>query len=229
MTPEMEFQCLLVSRDQEVVCTMNRLLRSLSITAELCLRSSNAIDQLSEGSTDLLIIDWDEDSADLLRSIRESKRWKRLTTMAVCATDYPAPHAHVVVRKPVTDMSGIGPLKTAYSKMLRDHRLHARYALMVSLWATDQNNRALDVVVVDIGDGGMGLSTKGKVVVGDVLSMRVLLPGATRAIYIEARVRWTRQYGVAGCEYLRIPPVDLNILNDWIRSKSRVKQPLVAL
>jgi len=61
------------------------------------------------------------------------------------------------------------------------------------------------------------------------LSLRLLLPGTERAIYVQARIRWTRDYGAAGCEFLRIPPVDLNILRDWLRSKNQIKKPVVEL
>ena len=82
-------------------------------------------------------------------------------------------------------------------------------------------------MITNIGDGGIGLSTKEEIALGDVLSAHILLPGARRTIYIEVRVLWTRPYGVAGCEFLRIPPVDLDILHDWLKRKCQIKKPLV--
>jgi hypothetical protein len=229
MTSEMAFECLLVSRDPSVVCTMNRLLGNLSISTNLCVSSSKAFDQLREGCTDLIIIDWEDDSADLLHRIHKSVRWQKPTVVAVSSQDCPVPGAHVVLRKPVTEASGAMSLKAAYSRMLYDYRRHARYALMSSVQATNEDNRSVDVTITDIGDGGVGLSSKEEFAVGDVLCFRLLLPGTPRPIYIEARVLWTRNYGASGCEYLRIPPVDLNILDDWLRSKAQIKRPLVAI
>ena len=137
MTSEMAFECLLVSRDPSVVCTLNRLLANLSISTNLCLSSSKAFDQLSEGSTDLIIVDWEEDSADLLHRIHKSGKWHKPTVIAVSSLDYPVSGAHVVLRKPVTEISGAKSLKAAYSRMLYDYRRHARYALMNSVQATD--------------------------------------------------------------------------------------------
>lgn len=85
----------------------------------------------------------------------------------------------------------------------------------------------MSVTVTDIGDGGVGLSRKEKLVTGDVLSFRLRLPGA-REILVQVRVLWTREYGRAGCEFLRIPPVDLVILHDWLKAKCQVKKPLIA-
>ena len=113
--------------------------------------------------------------------------------------------------------------------MLYDYRRHARYALLSSVQATNETHQSVDVTITDIGDGGVGLSSREEFVIGEVLRFRLLLPGAERPIYIEARVQWARNYGAAGCEYVRIPPVDLNILHDWLKSKAPVKKPLIEI
>jgi hypothetical protein len=56
-----------------------------------------------------------------------------------------------------------------------------------------------------------------------------LLPGAIRKIYMQVRILWTRDCSRFGCEFLRIPPVDLNILNEWLKRKSEIKKPLNAV
>lgn len=229
MTPDMAFECLLVSRDPGVVCVMNKLLNNLSISTNICLSSSKAFDQLSGGSTDLVIVDWEDGSAEFLNRARKFSGWQKLTVVAVSPTDCPVLGADVVLRKPVTDESGAKSLKVAYSRVLYDHRRHTRYALMSTVSATDDKSRFVDVTILNIGDGGVGLSAKQEFTIGDTLSFRLLLPDTDRAIYIQARVRWTRQYGAVGCEFLRIPPVDLNILHDWLTSKNQIKKPVVQI
>jgi hypothetical protein len=229
VTSDMAFECLLVSRDPGVVCVMNKLLHNLSISTNICLSSSRAFDHLSGGSTDLVVVDWEDGSAEFLDRARKLSGWQKLTVVAVSPTDGRVPGADVVVRKPVTDESGAKSLKVAYSRMLYDHRRHTRYALMSSASVTDDKNRCVDATILDIGDGGVGLSTKQEFSVGDTLSFRLLLPGTDRAIYIEARVQWTREYGTVGCEFLRIPPVDLNILHDWLTSKNQIKKPVAQI
>jgi hypothetical protein len=230
MTSDMAFECLLVSRDPSVVGTMNKLLGNLSISTNLCLSSSRAFDQLLEGSTDLIILDWEDESADLLFRLRNSGNgWQKPTVVAVSSRDYPMPGAHVVIRKPVTEASGAKSLKAAYSRMLYDYRRHARYGLVSAVRATTARKQLVDINITDIGDGGVGLVSKEEFAIGDVLTFHLFLPGSERPIYIEARVQWTRNYGAAGGEFLRIPPVDLGILHDWLRSKNPIKKPLVAL
>ena len=100
---------------------------------------------------------------------------------------------------------------------------------MTSLVATDDNNRVVRVTITNIGQGGVGLNTKEQLVIGDELSFRLLLPGEKREIFTQARVLWTRDYGAVGCEFLRIPPVDVDILHNWLKRKGQVRKPLIAI
>jgi PilZ domain len=229
MTADMSFECVLVSRDPGVICVMNKMLDNLSISTKLCFTSSKAAEQLSEGSTDLVVVDWEDSTEELLRSIREPERRNKPTVVAVSEFEQPVPGAHVKLRKPMTGESCAKSLKSAYGKMLLDHRRHARYAVMTAVTAQNQGKGSVAMTISDIGDGGVGVISRESLAVGDTLSFRLLLAGSFRPIYIEARVLWTRQYGAAGCEFLRIPPVDLSNLHDWLKLKCKVKQPLVAL
>jgi hypothetical protein len=229
MTPDMAFECLLVSRDPGVVCVMNKLLDNLSISTNLCLSSSRAFDQLLAGSTDLVIVDWEEDSAELLQKMRSSQKWQKPTVVAVSSDSGPVFGAHLVLRKPVTVEAGAKSLKAAYSRMLYDHRRHTRYPVMSKVHTSGADGKPVEVIVTDIGDGGIGISTKEEFSVGDVLAFHLSLPGTSKAIHIQARVQWTRQYGALGCEFVRIPPVDLGILHEWLKSKSQVKKPVVEI
>jgi hypothetical protein len=230
MTPDMAFECLLVTSDPWVFCTMDRTLRELSIRTKICLRSSRAIDLLAKSSTDLIVIDWEgEASADLLHEIWQFGKTQKPTIVAISANDCPVPGAHIVLQKPVTSESTAKAIKSAYSRMLRDHRINVRYPLMVTLTATGEADKTVPVTVTDIGDGGVGLNTKAQLTIGETLSIRLPLPGLKRDIYMQIRVLWTREYGAAGCEFLRLPQVDSDILHDWLKGKSQIQKPLIAV
>lgn len=226
MTSDMAFECLLASRDEYLFRTVARILRDLSISIHLCLSSANALDFLGRGSTDLVVIDWEwDDSSDLLRRIWENRKWRKPTVVAISALESSVPGAHMVLKKPVTAESGQKSFKNAYSRMLLDYRRHVRHALMLPVVATLGDGRVSRVIVTDIGDGGVGLSTTEPFVIGDCLTFRLLLPNACRDILLHARVLWAREYGRVGCEFLQIPPVDLMILHEWLRAKTKVKKP----
>lgn len=229
MTPEMSFECLLVSKDPTVVSPLNRVLDTLSISTRICLSANRALRELS-GNTDLVVIDWVEDSAsELLNDIRQSSTAQKKTVVVVSTAGWPLPGTHMVLKKPVTVESGAKGLKIIYARMLQDHRKHARYAVMVPVLARGAENQIIPVTITDIGDGGVGIMTRETITKGDVLSFYLSLPYARKPIYLEARLLWTREYGTGGCEFVRIPPVDREILQDWLRSKCKVKKPLVSM
>ena len=226
MTPDLAFECLLASRDPKVVGTVNHVLDSLSISTRHCLTSSKALDVLREGSTDLIVIDCDENdfTKELLTEVSSAGR--RQTVVAISSIDRRIPCAHFMLRKPVTPDIGAQSFRLVYSSMIRDYRRHVRYAVMIPVIARDSNNRLLPITITNIGDGGIGMSTQEEIGSGDVLSFRLPLPGARRAIYIEARILWRRGYGMSGGEFARIPPADLDILHEWLKAKCQIKKPM---
>ena len=230
MTSEMAFECLLISRDPDVFSIVARVLRDLSISIDVCLRSSQAIGALENGSTDLVVIDWEgEASYALLRSIWKDIKAKKPTVVAISSSDCPLPGAHILLKKPVSLESVAKSFRVAYGRMLLEYRRHARHAVMTPVIAVLEDGREISLTVTDIGDGGVGLCTRSKLIVGDALSFSLNLPGAMREVHVQVRVLWTREYSRAGCEFVRIPPVDLMILHDWLKLKSQVKKTRIAV
>ena len=220
MTPEMTFECLLVSHDPTVVCTLSRILQDFSIRTKVCPDPSRVAHALTEGDTDLIVIDFEDlDSSELMHQVCESRRGQKPTILAVSTVDCAVPGVHVVLRKPVTLGTGTQSVKDAYSKMVQDYRKHTRFAVMATVLASDENNETFSVTVTNIGEGGVGLTLKKPLATGSILSFRIPLPGSESEVYIQARVLWTRHYGIAGCEFVRIPPADLHILRTWLQSR----------
>jgi hypothetical protein len=230
MTPEMAFECLLISDDPTVLSTMDPILHDFSICTSVCPQAQRTGDWLDKRATDLIVVDLEAiHSRDLLRGIQEFRVWQRPTVLAVSAVEHSLPGVHIILRKPVTHESGMRSLKLAYSKMLQDFRKHTRFALMESVLVTDEKNRTFPVTVTNIGAGGVGLKTNQEVQVGNVLSFRVRLRGLENEISIRACVRWARPHGIAGCEFVHVPPPDLQLLHAWLESRYRIKQPLTVI
>ena len=230
MTPEMAFECLLVSRDPATLCTLNRLLQELSITTKICFHPSKALDELSHGSADLVVIDSTNDVAsELVSDIWKLGMKQKPTVVAISNNDRSIPGAHVTMMRPLNTESCAKSLKVAYGKMLHDYRRHARLSVVIPLTALGDCDRRVPLTVMDIGYGGIGLNVKNQVEIGEVLSFHLSLPKARKAIYIQARVLWTRQFGRAGCEFLQLPAVDLAILHDWLLERIQVKKPAVCV
>lgn len=227
MTPEMAFECLLVTPDPAVFSTLEGILQDFSIATKVCPYPSNATNLLKDGSTDLIVIDLEaEDSSKFLRQIGTGT-WQKPTVLGVSATDCVVPGVHVALQKPVTRESGLTSLKAAYSRMVRDYRKHTRFAVMKQLTVTDADGRALQITVTNIGEGGVGVTSVETLRIGGILSFLLRLPELKNEISIQARVLWTRPYGAAGCEFVHIPPFDLQLLHAWLESRYRIKKPTI--
>jgi PilZ domain len=228
MTSEMAFECVLASCDSDVLRTINRTLIDLAITTRICFHVSQAQRAIAQGSSDLVIIDLvDEQSMEFLREVWKLGLKQKPTIVGISSSDHSIPGVHIRLTKPVTHDSSLKALKAAYSRMVLDYRRHARHALLLSVTATDDFGRPAPITVTDIGYGGVGLQARHEMQIGQVLSFSLSLPGASRPIYIEARVLWHRDFGRTGCEFVRIPPVDLSVLHDWLKEKIVIKQPAV--
>jgi Tfp pilus assembly protein PilZ/glutaredoxin len=228
MTPEMAFECLLVTADPAVFSTIEDILQDFSIATRVCPYPSKASPLLQEGSTDLVVIDLEaEASSDLLAQIAAVTNRQKPTVLGVSKEDCLAPSVHVVLRKPVTHEAGFSSVRVAYSRMLRDYRKHTRFAVMSQVLATDDENRIIPLTVTNIGEGGVGLATVESLRIGSVLRFRLRLPDLTNEILIQARVLWVRPYGAAGCEFVHLPQFDLQLLRAWLESKYRIKKPLI--
>jgi hypothetical protein len=229
MTPELAFECLFISRDPTLYSTIDRVLWNLSITVDHCLRPSEASQVIVKGTHDLVVIEWEGDeSSSLIRTIWNLPKKKKPTTMVI-SDEVAVPGGHVTLRKPVTLESGTQSLKTAYARMLLDHRIHARHAVMTNAIANYANGEPFPITVTDISEGGVGIKNSMQIAVGTVLWLKVPLRDAPMPLHLQTRIVWTRGYGTAGCEIVDMPPVDRGVFRDWLKARTRVKKPLIPL
>src|SRR2546428_12232523 len=102
MTPEMAFECLLISHDRTVSCTIDRILRDLSISTDFCLSPAKASQRLAKGSHDLIVIDWEGDaSLEVLHEVWSLPSKRKPTVMAVWFQGCFLPRGPVALRETV--------------------------------------------------------------------------------------------------------------------------------
>jgi hypothetical protein len=226
MTPEMQFECLLVCRDSAVYSVLQRVLHDFSISVEHCLSSSTAQAALAGGGHDIVVVDCD--GAASLEFVTQTMHNRKKPTVVAVLADGTHPSAvHFTVRKPLTIDSARTCLKSAHARMLLEYRLHTRYALLAHVTATDENSRPFSVTVTDVGHRGIGIKTGQQLAVGSVFSLSLPLPELESPLHMQVRVVWTRNYGTAGCELVSMPPVDGDVLRNWLQNNIRVRKPLI--
>jgi len=228
MTPEMIFECLVVSDDIQVLSLMNCALDRLSIDVERCANAARGLELLAQRDVDLVVCDYKGAPGEikLLNGVLTSDRKRKPTVITI--VDGPlgekSSGAHVVIRKPLTPESSAQGLKTAYSRMVREERRAARCAIMRRVLAKNKHGELIPITITDISEHGVGLFSKHKIDVGEILSFDLALSDAALSITVQARLLWTR-YSLAGADFERMSDADRRFLHTWLVSRVKRDRP----
>jgi len=230
MTPDMKFEGLLLSRDVQVLKAMSGIMDDLSIQVDLCMSPSRALDLLGKRDIDLLVVDWDENngSPEIIKTITNSVG-RRVTVAAILdrklgVAQAMSAGAHTIIRKPLMEGCTREFRKRVYSRMLAERRQQPRHAVRWLVAAKDVNDVAVPVTLMDISEMGIGIFFTGKLVAGDLLQFKLLLPHANHAIHFEARIVWTLPGNAAGAEFESISIADAGLLHKCLQQEHRVKE-----
>jgi len=210
---------------------MSRILEDLSIYTNVCMTTDRASHVLRERCIDLIVVDSEDCGSigDLLQSGGDQGTRRKFTVVVISEQEQPPLGANLLLRKPFTLESGGRLMRMAHSEMVRDYRRKARYALMSSVFATDETGGEVPVTILDVSREGVGIYSKQTLAVGEVLTFPLSLPGVSKGIRVEARILWTRAHGVAGCKFLRMSPEDIETLQYWLAAKDQIKKPASCL
>jgi hypothetical protein len=230
MTPDMKFEALLVSQDLQILRRTLATMEDLSIDVDVCGSPSSALDLLTRRNVDLVILDYDEGNgtAEIAQTLSSSEGRPKTTIAALVNGSFSGQQitgagAHVIIQKPLTNNFRSYFRTLVYSRMVWGRRRDPRYPVRWLVAAKDQNNSPVPITMEDISRAGVGLSFVGKLLVDDILTFRVLLPGTNQIIRFDARVLWRLRDNRAGAEFISISTVDANVLDTWLQSRHRVK------
>ncbi len=226
MTPEMVFECLVVSDDIQVLSLMKCALDRLSIDVERCANPVKGLELLAKRDVDLVVCDCKgaPGEIELVNGVLTSDRKRKPTVITVVDSPFLAlgaksAGAHVIIRKPLTRESSAQGLKTAYSRMVREERRAARYAIMRRVLAKNQRGELVPITITDISEHGIGLFSKKKIDVGELLSFELALSNAM-SITVQARLLWTR-HSLGGADFECMSDADRRFLHGWLASRVR--------
>jgi hypothetical protein len=230
MTPDMNFEALLVSQDLQILQRTSETMEDLSIDFDICGSPLGALDLLTRRNIDLVILDCDEGNgvAEIAKTV--SKLRGCLKTTLVTLVDDPLSGkeiteagAHVLIQKPLTTNFESDFRTLVYSRMMWERRRHPRCVVRWLVAAKDSKDRPVPVTMEDISRAGVGLSFAGKLLVDDILTFRLLLPGTNQIVRFDARVLWRLRDNRAGAEFVNISTVDADVLDTWLQSRHKGK------
>jgi hypothetical protein len=231
MTPDMKFEALLVSPNLHILKGVLETLEDLSIDVDVCMSPARAVDVLTKRNVDLVVIDCDNSTgaADVAQTLVSSRGRPNMTIAALVDDPLSGKQiaeagAHVLIQKPLTTDFKSDFRERVYSRMTWERREEPRYGVRWLLAAKDVNDKPVPVTMIDISRDGVGLTFTGKLLVNDVLKVRLLLPETNQIIRFDARILWTLPFNRAGAEFINISTVDADVLDTWLQSRHNVKK-----
>jgi hypothetical protein len=226
MTSDMKFEALVFSQNVNVLNDLLAIMEDLPIDVNVCMLPSRAIDLLAQRDFDLLVLDCERGNGveELAARSRASTGCRKMLIAALPygadpSNNFSPAGADVLIHKPLTASSTNDFRDLVYSRMVTEWRREPRYAVRWLVAAKDANGRPVPLTMMDISEGGIGLSYTGNVSVADLLTFKLLLPGSNQVIQFDARILWTVRNNMAGAEITNIAAFDGGILRAWLQDK----------
>jgi CheY-like chemotaxis protein len=237
----MALQSLLLSRDDDVIRVLRRVLSDLEIEVEVCTGSEKAAAELARRKWDAIIIDCDDvhGALDVLRAVRQTPSNKTSTAFAIINGITSVRNAfelgaNLALEKPLTADRAKHSFRAVQGMMLQERRRYFRHPvdMAVTLKFEDKDKHRHQEVLaigVNLSEGGMAVKLKSSVPETKAMAtVHFLLPGTHNWIEISGTVAWVDGEGQAGIRFDNPPFAVKEKLARWFNEKMEgEKKPVV--
>ncbi len=210
----MALQSLLLSRDDDVIRVLRRVLSDLEIDLEVCEASDTAGEQLARRKWDAIIIDCDDvhGAVDVLRTVRRSSSNKTSTTFAIINGITSVRNAfelgaNLALEKPLTPDRAMHSFRAVHGMMLAERRRYYRHPLDMPItmkFEDKESGRTHELLAdaVNISEGGMAVKLKSEPPqTKAVATLHFMLPGTKNWIETPGTIAWASGEGLAGIRF----------------------------
>ncbi len=228
----MALQSLLLSRDNDVIRVLRRVLNDLEIEVQVCTAPDTAAAELARRKWDAIIIDCDDvhGALDVLRSVRQMAANKTSTAFAIINGITSVRNAfelgaNLALEKPITADRALHSFRAVHGMMLAERRRYYRYPvdMAVTLRFEDKDSpRHQEVLAaaVNLSEGGMAVKLKSAPPsTKAAATLRFLLPGTHNWIETKGIIAWADAEGHAGIRFENPPFSVKEHMARWFNQK----------
>src|SRR5512141_638847 len=186
----MALQSLLLSRDDDVIRVLRRVLTDLEIDVEVCTGPDKAAEELARQKWDAVIIDCDDvhGALDVLRAVRQTPSNKTSTAFAIingitAVRGAFELGANLALEKPLTADRAKHSFRAVHGMMLQERRRYFRHPVDVAVtlkFDDKDKHRHYEILATAINLSEGGMAVKLNSVPPDMKAMATLhfiLPG----------------------------------------------------
>jgi DNA-binding response OmpR family regulator len=229
----MALQSLLLSRDDDVIRILRRVLTDLEIEVEVCTVPDKAAEELARRKWDAIIIDCDDchGAVDVLRSVRQGASNKTSTAFAIINGITSVRNAfemgaNLALEKPITADRALHSFRAVHGMMLAERRRYYRHPvdMAVTLHYEDKEKQRQQEVLataINLSEGGMAVNLKSTP--NDtkaVATVKFVLPGTSNWIETNGTIAWADGEGHAGIRFENPPYAVKELLARWFVQKT---------
>jgi ActR/RegA family two-component response regulator len=214
----MELNCFLLTRDDEVVRPLRRVMDDLGVTVEVCTGADKAAEALENRKYDAVLIDCDDmhDAMTVLRSVRLTPSNKSSTVFAIVngittPTTAIELGANLALEKPINESRARHAFRAIHGLMLQERRRYYRHAvdMAVTLRFEDKENEKhheLQATAVNISEGGLAIKSKSSIPWEyRTATLKFVMPGTKDWIEMLGSIAWADEQGNAGIRFESVP------------------------
>ncbi len=216
-------KALLLTRDQDVLRVIRRVLETVSIEMETVTSTDAARQTIDRRKFDAILIDCDDvqSGCDLIRELRRGKSNSKsivfaITNRVTTVKDAFAIGANFVLDKPISPDRAARSLRAAHGLIMRERRRYHRHPLQTTAHVSYGNLRDVPIPLSNISEGGVALATSRTADMTGQVSLRFELPGCNRSLEAKGEFVWTNDAGRVGVRFTTMPTSTKSALDSWI-------------
>lgn len=228
-------KALLLTRDQEVLRVVRRVLETVTIDMETVSSTDSARQTISSRKFDAILVDCDDvqSGCDVIKELRRGKSNSKSIVFAITnrVTTVKGAFelgANFVLDKPVSPDRAARSLRAAHGLILRERRRYHRHAISATVHVTYGKVRDVPVPLTNISEGGVALGTTRTNDMTGPVQLRMQLPGLNRVIEAKGEFVWTNEAGRVGVRFTTIAPMIKSELETWLSRQLEIAAPSLA-
>jgi len=218
----MELDCLVLSRDPEVVRVLRPAMERLSIHVQVPDVGRLGHQILLSQKFDGVVIDCDdlEDGLGMLRDVRNAPSNHNsvafaLVNQATSASQALKMGANFVLQKPIEPVNADRCFSAAIGLMIRERRRYSRVPVDMPVALVFSEGEQVKTRATNLSEGGMAAELPVKFQ-SSIKKVRFTLPETQNSIETRAELAWADGSGKGGIKFVEIPQVSRDHLERWL-------------
>lgn len=228
-------KALLLTRDQEVLRVIRRVLETVSIDMETVTSTDAARETIARRKFDSILIDCDDvqSGCEVIRELRKGKSNSKsivfaITNRVTSTKDAFSLGSNFVLEKPISVDRAARSLRAAHGLILRERRRYHRHQVKGTVHLTYGSVRDVPIPLSNISEGGLALGTNRTAEMKGVVQMRFDLPGLAKSLEAKGEFVWTSDTGRVGVRFTSIAPATRAELDAWLSRQLEMIAPGLA-